>query len=49
MLIHTIIYEVIILNEPKKDSLSSIPPFIVTITTLVEYRRPGRPQDNQQT
>ena len=33
-------YEVIILSEPKKThfKLSSIPPFIVAIVTLVEYR-----------
>ena len=37
-----ITYEVIILSEPKKDSLNlclSISPFIVTISTLLECRR----------
>ena len=37
-----ITYELIILSESKKDSLNlflSIFPFIVAISTLVEYRR----------
>ena len=37
---YLIIYEVIIVSEPNKTHLrvSSIPPFIVTITTPIEYR-----------
>ena len=40
-LMYEIVHEVtIFLSEPKKThlTLSSIPPFIVTFTTLVEYR-----------